>query len=303
MLSQTSKTVSENQLSVESQEAESYEAEVHKAEGQKENSKTHLFENLKNTAGKLCGVPLVLIFFLVWDFLPRAGLIDPLLLPPFSQVIKKLWELTISGQIFIDLTASLNRSLIGFCLAVLTGVPLGFLLGWYNRFEKYTDLFFQGLRNTSTFAIMPIFLLFFGLGETSKVAIVFWGCIWHMIINTTSGVKNIDPIYVKAAKSLGLTDSDLFLKVILPASVPSIVSGARLAAKTAFMVIIAAEMLGARSGLGFYIQNAQYNFLIPEMYAGILSLSILGVSLNYLLVWLEKKATGWKGEIDNAIIG
>jgi NitT/TauT family transport system permease protein len=265
-------------------------------------SKTYLVKRLKNITDNLRGVPLVLIFFLVWELLPRAGLIDPLLLPPFTQVALKLWNLISTGKIFIDLVASLNRALIGFSLAVVTGVFLGFLLGWYNKFETYADLFLQGLRNTSTFALMPIFLLFFGLGETSKIAIVFWGCIWHMIINTTSGVKNIDPIYIKAAKSLGLSDSDLFLKIIMPAAVPAIVSGARLAAKTAFMVIIAAEMLGARSGLGFYIQNAQYNFLIPEMYAGILALSILGVALNYFLVWLEKKITGWKGEIDSAII-
>jgi NitT/TauT family transport system permease protein len=265
--------------------------------------RSEFFENFKNFTEKLRGVILILLFFVVWDVLPKTGVIDPLLLPPFTQVVKTLYELILTGKIFADMYASLHRAILGFALSLLIGVPLGFLIGWYSKFERYTDLFIQGLRNTSTFAILPIFLLFFGLGETSKVAIVFWGCVWHILINTTSGVKNIDPIYIKAAKSLGLSDSDLFFKIILPASVPSIVSGARLSAKTALMVIIAAEMMGAKSGLGFYIQNAQYNFMIPQMYAGILTLSVLGVALNYLLVWLEKKGTSWKGEIDNAIIG
>ncbi|MDR0615635.1 MAG: ABC transporter permease [Synergistaceae bacterium] len=246
---------------------------------------------------------LVLGFFAVWEIVPRAGLVSPLLLPPFSQVIASLFEIIYTGQLFVDLSASLKRSLLGFFLSVLVGIPLGFLTGWYKKFEQYTDLLSQGFRNTSTFALMPIFLLFFGLGETSKIAIVFWGSVWGILINTTSGVKTIDPIYVKAAKSLGLSDFDMFVKVILPASVPAIVSGMRVSAKTAFMVIIAAEMMGAKSGIGFYIQNAQYNFMIPEMYAGILVLSVLGVTLNYSLILLEKKATSWRGEIDSAIIG
>jgi NitT/TauT family transport system permease protein len=122
-------------------------------------------------------------------------------------------------------------------------------------------------------------------------------------MNTITGVKSVDPIYIKAAKSMGVSDRDLFRKVILPASVPSIVVGARMGAKISLMVVIAAEMIGAKTGLGFFIQNAQFNFMIPEMYAGILTLAILGLAINYLLVWFEKKATYWKGEAGSGIIG
>lgn len=249
------------------------------------------------------GLLLVFAFFAVWETLPRLGIIDPLLLPTFSETISTLIKLFVSGKLQVHIWASLQRSLIGFGLAVLVGIPLGFLMGWYNRIERYTDMFIQSMRNTSTFALLPIFLLFLGLGETSKIAIVFYGAIWHILINTISGVKNVDPIYIKAAKSMGVSDTELFRKVILPASMPSIVSGARLGAKTAILVVVAAEMIGAKSGLGFFVQNAQFNFMIPEMYAGILTLSILGLTVNYLLVWFEKKATYWKGNIDNAIIG
>jgi len=249
------------------------------------------------------GLLLVFAFFAVWEALPRIGIIDPIFLPTFSETIKTLINLAVSGKLFVHIGASLQRSLIGFGLAVLVAVPLGFLMGWYNRFERYTDLFVQSLRNTSTFALLPIFLLFLGLGEASKIAIVFYGATWHLLINTISGVKNVDPIYIKAAKSMGVSDKDLFRKIILPASTPSIVAGARLGAKTALLIVIAAEMIGAKSGLGFFVQNAQFNFMIPEMFAGILTLSILGLILNYLLVWIEKKATYWKGDIDNAILG
>lgn len=249
------------------------------------------------------GIPLVLIFFAVWEALPRLGLIDPLFLPAFSTTIKTLFNLVVSGKLLLHVVVSLQRSLIGFGLAVIIAVPLGFLMGWYNKFEKYTDLFMQTLRNTSTFALLPIFLLLLGLGEASKIAIIFYGASWQLLMNTITGVKSVDPIYIKAAKSMGVTDKDLFRKVILPASIPSIVVGARMGAKIALMVVIAAEMIGAKTGLGFFIQNAQFNFMIPEMYAGILTLAILGLAINYLLVWFEKKATYWKGEIGSGIIG
>ena len=260
-------------------------------------------KNLKKIRERSHGLILIFAFFAVWEALPRTGIIDPIFLPTFSKTVEALIDLAVSGKLFVHIGASLQRSLIGFGLAVIVAVPLGFLMGWYNRFEKYTDLFIQSLRNTSTFALLPIFLLFLGLGETSKIAIVFYGASWQLLINTISGVKNVDPIYIKAAKSMGVSDKDLFRKIILPASMPSIVAGARLGAKIALLIVVAAEMIGAKSGLGFLVQNAQFNFMIPEMFAGILTLSILGVTVNYLLVWVEKKATSWKGEIDNAILG
>lgn len=260
----------------------------------------HQFEGLAKWS---YGIPLVLAFFAVWEALPRLGVIDPLFLPAFSTTVTTLFDLILSGKLLLHVAVSLQRSMFGFALAVLVAVPLGFLMGWYNKFEKYTDLFVQTLRNTSTFALLPIFLLLLGLGEASKIAIIFYGASWQLLMNTITGVKSVDPIYIKAAKSMGVSDRDLFMKIILPASIPSIVVGARMGAKISLMVVIAAEMIGAKTGLGFFIQNAQFNFMIPEMYAGILTLAILGLAINYLLVWFEKKTTYWKGEVGSGIIG
>jgi NitT/TauT family transport system permease protein len=249
------------------------------------------------------GIPLVLAFFAVWELLPRLGIVDPLFLPAFSTTVRTMVELTLSGKLLLHVAVSLERALSGFGLALLVAVPLGFLMGWYSKFERYTDLLVQGLRNTSTFALLPIFLLFLGLGESSKIAIIFYSASWQLLINTISGVKGVDPIYIKAAKSMGVSDRDLFLKVILPASIPSIVVGARLGAKIALMVVIAAEMIGAKTGLGFFIQNAKFNFTVPEMYAGILALALVGLAVNYLLVWFEKKTTYWKRDLGSGILG
>ena len=256
----------------------------------------------KEIAAKSQGIVLVFFLFALWEILPRSGLVSSIFFPPFSETAVTLKNLVLSGEILFHIKASLQRSFIGFGLAIIVAIPLGFLMGWYNRFEKYTDLVIQTLRNTSLFALLPLFILLLGIGETSKIAIVFYAAVWYMLINTISGVKSVDPLYIKAARSMGVSDADLFKKIILPASIPSIIAGARLSAKSSVMVVIAAEMLAAKSGLGYFVQDAQLMFRIPEMYAGILTLAIIGLSINYLLVWIEKRATYWKGDIDNAIL-
>lgn len=248
------------------------------------------------------GLILIIILLSLWEILPRTGIINPILLPTFSSTIITLKNLILSGELFVHIGASLQRSLVGFVLALVVGISLGLIMGWYNRIERYTDLLVQTIRNTSTFALMPIFILLLGIGEVSKYAIIFFGAVWPILINTISGVKNVDPLYIKAAKSMGVNDTDLFKKIILPASMPSIIAGVRLGVKIALMIVIAAEMIAANAGLGFFIQNARFLVQTRDMYAGVLVLAFLGLTANYLMVWIEKKATYWKGEIDTAII-
>ena len=212
--------------------------------------------------------------------------------------MKALSHLVVTGEIFAHIGISMQRALYGFLIATVVAIPLGFLMGRYRRLEKVCDLFIQGLRNTSQFALLPVFIMILGIGETSKIAITFWAAIWYILINTISGVKNVDYLYIKAAKSMGSGDIELFRKVILPASVPSIISGARLGVKGSLMAVIGAEMLAAKSGLGYFIQNSQLVYRIPEMYAGILALAVLGLIVNYVLIVLERKATEWNVRTD-----
>ena len=140
----------------------------------------------------------------------------------------------------------------------------------------------------------PLFL--FGIGEVSKISIILFACTWPILLNTIAAVKNVDPLLIKSARSMNFSSFKLFYKVILPASVPTIFTGIRMAGTGAILVLIAAEMVGAKEGLGYFITYAQYNFLIPEMYAGILTISILGLIINQILVSLEKRFSRWKQE-------
>jgi NitT/TauT family transport system permease protein len=250
--------------------------------------------------GKILSGGLVLVIFIgLWEILPRAGIINPTFLPPFSVIITTLAGMVVSGEIFTHLFISLQRSVFGFGLAVLIAIPLGLALGWYPGFSRLMNPLIETLRNIPTLAMYPVLILFLGIGEVSKVAIIFYAALWKILINTIGGVRSVDPLLIKAARSVGVTsDIEIFKKVIFPSAVPQIVSGMRLGATAAILVLVAAEMMGAKSGLGFLVTNSQYNFEIEKMYAAIICLVILGLVSNYVLVWFEKRATRWKEEVN-----
>jgi NitT/TauT family transport system permease protein len=171
------------------------------------------------------------------------------------------------------------------------------LIGWFKEFEKFIDPLIQTFRNLSVLSILPVFVLFFGIGEVSKIAVIFWGVLWSVIINTIAGVKNVDSLIIKGARSMGITNKDLFLKVIFPGALPSIFTGIRISATTSILVLIGAEMLGASKGLGYALYFYQANFKTPAMYSVILVMAVLGVTINYILTAIEKRAFRWREEI------
>jgi NitT/TauT family transport system permease protein len=242
-------------------------------------------------------IAAVLIFLAAWELLPRSGAIDYFFLPPFSIVVETIYGMLLDGELFVHLAASLRRTLAGFTLGVSASVSAGLLIGWFRTVEKFADPLLQAFRQTSALALFPVFILFFGIGEVSKVAIIYWGVQWPILLNTISGVKNVDPLLIKSARSMGASNFTIFFRVVIPASLPYIFTGARLSATTSILILIAAEMVGAKAGIGFLVFDAQQKFEIPRMYAGILLMSVLGFTANYLLLYLERRYTSWKQEL------
>lgn len=230
----------------------------------------------------------------IWEAVPRLGLVDATFLPPLSQVLDSWWQLLASGELMTHVTASLTRSLSGFGLAIAASVPLGLLIGWYKPVATILNPLLEVFRNTAALALLPVFVLILGLGETSKVAIIVYGCSWPILLNTISGVRTVDPLLVKSARSLGLSPLRLFGKVVLPAAVPTIFTGIRLAGAYSILILIAAEMVGARAGLGYLINSAEFNFAVPEMYAGIITISAIGLAINQILVAVERRFSTWR---------
>ncbi len=230
----------------------------------------------------------------VWEVLPRLGAVDATFLPPLSEVLTTWWQLLISGELGAHTQASLLRSLSGFGLAIAAAIPLGLVIGWYRTAANLLNPLLEVFRNTAALALLPVFVLILGLGETSKVAIIFYACAWPILLNTISGVRTVDPLLVKSARSLGLGPVRLFQKVVLPAAVPTIFTGIRLAGAFSILILIAAEMVGAKAGLGYLINYAQYNFAVPDMYAGIITVSAIGLLVNQLLVVVERRFSTWR---------
>lgn len=238
----------------------------------------------------------VVLFLLLWEF-GTQYLLEPtrkVFLPPLHVVLGALWDLARTGQLQEHLQASLTRSVIGFGLAVVAGVVLGIAVAWYDGLREVLTPLLELFRNTAALALLPVFTLLLGIGELSKVSIVAFAAFFPVLLNTVAGVRTVDPLLVRAARTLGLSNLQLFVKVVLPSAVPTIFTGIRMAGTASILVLIAAEMVGAKAGLGYLIVNAQSSFQIPQMYAGILTVSVFGLAVNIALVRLERHFSAWR---------
>jgi NitT/TauT family transport system permease protein len=236
---------------------------------------------------------LVLLLLAVWEAAPRLGLTDPTFLPPFSEVLKAGWQLAQSGELYDDVAASLLRALSGFLVALILVVPLGLAVGWYGRLGSLLNQIIEIARNTAPLALLPVFILLLGIGEVSKVKMVIYSCAWPLLLNTIAAVKQVDPLLIKSARTMGATPQQLFRKVILPAALPTVFVGIRLASASAMLVLVASEMVGAKAGLGYLIIYSQYSFLIPQMYFGILGITVIGLAFNAVLEAVERHYMRW----------
>jgi NitT/TauT family transport system permease protein len=189
---------------------------------------------------------------------------------------------------------SLQRAGLGLLVSAVVGVVLGLFTGYFRNIDRILSLLFQSFRQMSAFALFPVFILLFGLGELSKIIIIFWASLWPVLLNTASGVKNVDPVLINSAKSMGASKYFIFTYVILPAAAPEIFTGIRLGGSYCVMAVVAAEMIGASSGLGYLVLYSEETFNVPEMYGGIVALAVLGIGLNGILHSIERFFTSWK---------
>ncbi|PFG37150.1 NitT/TauT family transport system permease protein [Flavimobilis soli] len=236
----------------------------------------------------------ILAFLALWEVAPRVGLVDAVFLPPLSTVLVALGDLAADGALATHVSASLGRAAVGFGIAVAVSIPVGIAIGWYRPVAELLTPILELFRNTAALALLPVFILILGIGETSKIALVTYACSFPILLTTISGVRTVDPLLVKSARSLGLTPVRLFWHVVLPAAVPAIFTGVRMAGSASILVLIAAEMIGAKAGLGFLITYTQYNFQIPEMYAGIIVIALTGLAINGVLLAIERRFSRWR---------
>jgi NitT/TauT family transport system permease protein len=224
---------------------------------------------------------------IAWEVAVRATRND--LFPGPWQVVLGIVELLRKGLLFKYIVASLFRVTWGFGLAVLVGVPFGLFLGWFRMAYQAFNPLIQVLRPISPIAWIPLSILWFGVSDAAPVFLIFLASVFPITVSATAAVRNLQPVYLRAAKNFGLGRAQLFGRVILPATLPQILTGVRIALGIAWLVVVAAEMIAVNSGLGYLIIDARnagkrYDLVV----AGMLVIGLIGLVLDMLIRQLER---------------
>jgi ABC-type nitrate/sulfonate/bicarbonate transport system permease component len=241
----------------------------------------------------------VFLFFFAWFVVTWANnnylhIYNPMLIPTPLAVLDAGIEMTRSGELWSDITASMYRVVLGFCVAALAGVGSGVLVCKNRTAASLIEPIIEMFRPVPSLAFLPILVLWFGIGETSKVVFIAYATFFPIFTSTRLGMRQIDPVLIRAAQSMGANRRDLFRFVELPAASPSILSGLRMGFGMAFFVIVAAEFIAAESGLGYLINNSRTYFDVAKMLLGAIVIGIIGFMINIVLSRLERRALRWQ---------
>lgn len=241
----------------------------------------------------------ICMFFLGWQALSVLNVhvfkfFNPILLPPPTAAFAVGLEMVISGELQRHIAASLSRVIQGFVIAAVMGVGVGTLVGRSKLLENIIDPVIELLRPIPPLAFLPMMVLWFGIGEQSKIAFIAYAAFFPIFTTTVEGIKYVDPVLVRAAASLGASRGEIFRYVVLPAATPSIITGLRLGFGLSFFVIVAAEFIASDSGLGFLINDARTFFLVSNMLLGAAVIGLIGFLFNFGLRQLEARLLRWR---------
>ncbi len=232
----------------------------------------------------------VILGILIWWGLSLAGFRLP---TPFA-VVERAGQLIASGTLITDISASLSRVLIGFALGTLMAIPVGFLMGWYVTARGLIEPWVQFFRTIPPLAIIPLAIVLMGIGEEPKIFVIFLAAFFACVIATFQGVVNVDRTLINAARVLGSRDGGIFIRVVVPASTPFILVGMRVGLGASWSTLVAAELIAAQQGLGFRMQQAQIYYDLPTIFVGLITIGILGLLMDRILLFAERKLTGWQ---------
>jgi NitT/TauT family transport system permease protein len=228
----------------------------------------------------------------IWEVAGRTG--NAHLLPPLSKVMTVWAELLISGQLFQAIAVSFQALALGFFISVVFGIPLGLLMGRYRRLESFLDVYMTALLAVPMISFIPFLVIAFGLGLQSRVWIVFLFAFVIIVINTTAGVRSVDPTLTEMARSFGARESELFLKIIVPAAMPMIMAGIRLGMGRAVLGMVTGEMILSVVGFGAMLMTFSASFNSSALFATILTIVLLAVALLALIQHLDRRLMPWR---------
>lgn len=240
---------------------------------------------------------LVALFIVLWEILAQAGIISSFIFPAPSVIFQTLWEGFASGEYVQPFFVTTSRLLSGFLVGGGTGLILGLLMGWSVSLRKTLDPIIAALHPIPKFSLLPMVLIIFGIGETSRIVMISIGAFFPMLINTMGGVLEISPTYFEVVQNYGASKLDLFKKVVLPGSLPFIMTGARLALKSSLTISVGIEMVYGNTGLGSIAWLAWETMRMRHLYAIIFIISLIGVATNFALERLKRFLVPWHQDL------
>jgi len=232
-------------------------------------------------------------FIGLWQGLAMAGLVNSFLLPSPAAVLVALWEMAVDGSLWVNLAASLKRVVVGYLMACVVGLSLGFLCGSSKTLAELVRPIVEALRPIPPLAWVPIAILWFGLGDMSAYFLVFLGCVFPLFFGAYTAVRSIDRNQINAAMCLGASRSLLFRKVLIPASLPIMMPNLRLALGIGWMCVVTAELIAAQTGLGYLIQQSRMLFQIQNVVAGMVAIGFVGYVMSAAVERLERRVNAW----------
>jgi len=244
-------------------------------------------------------ISTVALLFVLWWAVTISGLVGPSYLPTPQAMWTELVALVEHGykgqSLWWHIGISLFRTLVGFALGAVVGVPLGLLSGYSKTVGASLSPLMAFIRPIPPIAFIPMAVLYFGLGETGKIVLIMFTSFNYAFVNAHAGAASVPMAYYRAAESIGLTKAQVFWRVVLPAAIPQIFTGLKVAMALSWAVVVAAELVGAQAGLGFMISDAAQLFRIPIVFIGIALIGVIGLALNFALSSTENKLVHWKG--------
>lgn len=241
-------------------------------------------------------LPFVAVI-LVWYAVRWSGIVDQGLLPPPHLVFLDIWQRSVDGTFLVDAWMSIRRVLLGLFFGMLLAVPVGFLIGWNRNIRRFVDPLVNFFRALPPIALIPLAIVYLGIGEVAKVAILFYAAFFSGVIVMYEGMSQINPLYVRVSRTLGATDWEVFYKVIVPLTIPHVLTAARVALGVAWATLVASELVAAQNGLGAVIQNASAFFQLTTIYAGIVAIGFIALVMDALLRAASRRFLDWQERV------
>lgn len=250
-------------------------------------------QNINNIINWILLVVTPIVFVILWQISSDRGIINPSIMPSPKRIVNTFVSLVNSGKLSQHLSISALRVLVGFSIGALLGVATGILAGLFEKINKTTAVILGVLRPIPVIGLVPLFILWFGIGELSKITIIAIGTFWVVLLNSENGIKNTNSKFLEVARMLEKGKFTVLMKIVIPAAIPSIFTGLRLGLSAAWRSLVGAEMIAATRGIGFMISYSRELAQPDVMFVGLFVIGLIGVFIDVIILKVQQKLIYW----------